>query len=205
MGHLLFTGASGHGKTTLARIIADDMQVRVHHITAYALNKPAEIISLLSSMQTGDILFIDELHRLKPVVEEVLYIAMEDFAIDMLMPDGKPLRLALSPFTLIGATTKIEALTPPLKNRFVYKLHFTDYDAEEKEKILNICLQRFGIILTKSYLASEICTYLTSTPREISNTAKQLHDWLTAHFGIDDLVVTPQRRSQFRKDLQLHE
>ena len=101
LGHILLTGPSGHGKTTLARLIAQDLDVRVHQITAYALNKPAEIISLLNSLGKNDILFIDELHRLKPIVEEVLYIAMEDFAIDMLMPDGKPLRIDLSPFTLI--------------------------------------------------------------------------------------------------------
>ena len=205
LGHLLFTWPSGHGKTTLARIIASDMQVRVHQITAYALGKPAEIISLLNSLQHGDILFIDELHRLKPIIEEVLYVAMEDYSIDMLMPDGKPLRLSLSPFTLIGATTKSESLTPPLKNRFVYKLHFTDYTSEEKQQILLVCLDRLGICLHEPLLAEEMCSYFSSTPREISNTIKQLHDRLIAHHGTDDLLVTPERREQFRHDLQLQQ
>ena len=203
--HTLLTWPSWHGKTTLARLIANDMGVRVHHITAYALNKPAEIISLLNSLQKNDILFIDELHRLKPIIEEVLYVAMEDFSIDMLMPDGKPLRLTLHPFTLIGATTKPEALSTPLKNRFVYKLHFQEYSNEEKEEILTFHCNRLAIILEDTQLSQRICSYVTAVPREIGNLSTQLHDWLIAHYGMHDRLVSYIRREQFRQDLQLQQ
>jgi holliday junction DNA helicase RuvB len=136
LGHSLFTGESGYGKTTLASIIASLMETRVKHITAYAINKPSDMVSLLNTLDTNDILFIDEIHRLRPSVEEVLYIAMEDYAIDMLMPDGTHIRLPLRPFTLIGATTKPESLSIPLKNRFIYDCHFLPYSPSEKEAII---------------------------------------------------------------------
>lgn len=203
--HMLLTWPSGHGKTTLARLIADDRWVHVHHITAYALNKPADIISLLNSLHPHDIVFIDELHRCKPIIEEVLYVAMEDFAIDMILPDGKPLRINLNPFTLIGATTKPEWLSAPLKNRFVYKLHFMEYTAPEKELLLQNQLARLGITIQPPELIQSMCLYSTSVPREIGNLSKQLLDWLMAHFWCDDLHITPQRRNIFRQDLQLQQ
>ena len=88
MGHMLFSGTSGFGKTTMAMIIAKQGNVNIKAVTGYAITKPAEIISILNNLETGDILFIDEIHRLKPNIEEVLYIAMEDFVIDMVMPEG---------------------------------------------------------------------------------------------------------------------
>lgn len=181
------------------------MGVRVHHITAYALAKPADIISLLNSLQPHDILFIDELHRCKPIIEEVLYVAMEDFAIDMLLPDGKPLRIDLHPFTLIWATTKPEGLTAPLKNRFVYKLHFMEYTDTEKGIVLKNQLQRLGITLDPPQLIAEMSPYTTAVPREIGNLSKQLLDWLMAHFWPTDLRLTAQRREIFWQDLQLQQ
>lgn len=166
----------------MARLIGEDMGVRVHHVTAYALTKPADIISLLNSLQPHDILFIDELHRCKPIIEEVLYVAMEDFAIDMILPDGKPLRINLHPFTLVGATTKPEGLAAPLKNRFVYKLHFTAYTAHEKARLLKNQLTRLGIAIQPAELIETMCSYSTSVPREIGNLSKQLLDRLVAHF-----------------------
>jgi holliday junction DNA helicase RuvB len=157
------------------------MGVRVHHITAYALQKPSDIISLLNSLQHNDILFIDEIHRCKPIVEEVLYVAMEDFAVDMLLPDGKPLRLTLAPFTLIGATTKPEALSVPLKNRFVYKMHFTEYTSQEKQALLADCLERCGITVSSPLLLTRILPYTSSVPREIGNLCKQLADRLCVY------------------------
>ena len=87
LGHILFAGPSGFGKTTMANIISKQLGVGVKMITAYAISKPSEIVSILNSLESGDLLFIDEIHRLKPTVEEVLYIAMEDFVIDMVMPE----------------------------------------------------------------------------------------------------------------------
>jgi Holliday junction DNA helicase RuvB len=91
-------------------------------------------------------LFIDEIHRLKPNIEEVLYIAMEDFVIDMVMPEGGNVRIPINPFTLIGATTKSESLSQPIKNRFVYHFHFMEYTQKEKETIIKKYLDKYGII-----------------------------------------------------------
>lgn len=88
LGHLLFSGASGFGKTTMAHLIAHQLGVQIKTITAYAITKPSELVSVLNSLEPNDLLFIDEIHRLKPTIEEVLYIAMEDFVIDMVMPEG---------------------------------------------------------------------------------------------------------------------
>jgi Holliday junction DNA helicase RuvB len=123
----------------------------------------------------------------------------------MILPDGKPLRINLHPFTLIGATTKPEWLTAPLKNRFVYKLHFMEYTAPEKERLLKNQLARMHIRIEPASLISTMCTYSTSVPREIGNLSKQLLDWLVAHFWCDDLCITPQRREIFWQDLQLQQ
>lgn len=101
IGHILFSGPSGFGKTTMSNIIAKQSNVGIKAVTGYAITKPAEIISILNSLEQGDILFIDEIHRLKPNIEEVLYIAMEDFVIDMVMPEGGNVRIPINPFTLI--------------------------------------------------------------------------------------------------------
>ena len=122
--HILLCGASGYGKTTLWSIIAKEYGKDFHIVTWYAINKPAEMISILTNLKEWDIIFIDEIHRLKPAIEELMYIAMEDFAIDMVMPDGWSVRIPLQPFTLIGATTKPEAIADPLKNRFIYNWSF---------------------------------------------------------------------------------
>lgn len=201
--HMLLTWPSGHGKTTLARLVADDMGVRVHHITAYALQKPADIVSLLNSLQVNDILFIDEIHRCKPVVEEVLYVAMEDYAIDMLLPDWKPLRITLHPFTLIWATTKPEMLSIPLKNRFVYKLHFTEYTTHEKQLLLKNWLARYWITLWNNSLLHSIEQYCSPVPREIWNLCKQLFDWLHVHEQSWTLYLDDSSRQLFLLDLQL--
>lgn len=201
--HMLLTWPSGHWKTTLARLVADDMGVRVHHITAYALQKPADIVSLLNSLQKNDILFIDEIHRCKPVVEEVLYVAMEDYAIDMLLPDWKPLRITLYPFTLIGATTKPEMLSIPLKNRFVYKLHFSEYTTQEKQLLLKNWLTRYWITLSNNSLLTSIEQYCSPVPREIGNLCKQLFDWLHVHNTTWTLVLDESNRQLFLRDLQL--
>lgn len=201
--HMLLTWPSGHGKTTLARLVADDMNVRVHHITAYALQKPADIVSFLNSLQPNDILFIDEIHRCKPVIEEVLYVAMEDYAIDMLLPDGKPLRITLHPFTLIGATTKPEMLSIPLKNRFVYKLHFAEYTSLEKKLLLKNWLQRYWITLWNESLLNTIEQYCSPVPREIGNLCKQLFDRLHVHTQHNTLHIDESNRQLFLLDLQL--
>ncbi len=177
MWHILLCWSSGFGKTTIANIIAKQSNVNIKAITWYAINKPAEIITVLNSLEKGDILFIDEIHRLKPNVEEVLYIAMEDFVIDMVMPDGSNVRVPLEEFTLIGATTKSESLTTPLKNRFVYDFHLMDYNDEEKIKIIKKYLDLWGIDYS-DWILDDIRKNVSSTPREIYNFAIKLRDFL---------------------------
>lgn len=182
LGHCLFIGESGYGKTTLAHIVASMMQTRVKVITAYAINKPSDMVSLLNTLDTHDILFIDEIHRLKASVEEVLYIAMEDYAIDMLMPDGTHIRLPLRPFTLIGATTKPESLSQPLKNRFVYDCHFLSYSNEEKKEIIARYLSYEHLNRKNDPTILEtIAAHVSDTPRDIGNFCVMLYDFCSVH------------------------
>lgn len=179
--HCLFTGESGYGKTTLASIVAQYMDTRVKQITAYAINKPSDMVSLLNTLDTNDILFIDEIHRLKPSVEEVLYIAMEDYAIDMLMPDGTHIRLPLRPFTLIWATTKPENLSQPFKNRFIYDCYFLPYSKWEKQEIIKRYLIHEELICEDSEIIEMIEKHVSNTPREIANFCVMLHDFCKVH------------------------
>jgi len=197
--HILFSGESWYWKTTLAQIIANQMWVNIKIVTWYAITKPAEIISILNNLEYWDILFIDEIHRLKPNIEEILYIAMEDFAIDMVMPEWWNVRIPINKFTLIGATTKLESLTAPLKNRFVYKLHFEDYTEEEKKKILKRYLDFYWVQIVEKKLLNEISKFITSTPREIHNFAIMLRDYLIASgFKNNNLILDNQIWREFK-------
>jgi len=175
--HTLFSWPSWFWKTTIANIIAKQMDRNIKAITWYAINKPAEIISILNSLEDGEILFIDEIHRLKPNVEEVLYIAMEDFVIDMVMPDGWNMRIPISPFTLIWATTMPEKLTKPLKNRFVYNHHFMDYTDKEKQQIIKQYLEHYELNFQYDLLF-EIHKKVDAVPREIHNLCVKIRDFV---------------------------
>lgn len=179
LGHILFSGPSGFGKTTLASIVAKQMQSNIKIITGYALSKPSELISVLNSLESWDILFIDEIHRLKPSIEEVLYIAMEDFVIDMVMPEGGNLRLPINPFTLIGATTKPEALSQPMKNRFVYHFHFMEYNTAEKQAIIEQYLDHYHVKITPK-LINQLSKKVASVPREIHNFVIKIRDFVVS-------------------------
>ena len=178
---MLFAGPSGFGKTTLAHIVATEMGKNIKAITGYAISKPAEIISILNSLEEGDILFIDEIHRLRPNVEEVLYVAMEDYVIDIIMPDGENMRIPIVPFTLIGATTKSESLSQPLKNRFVYQFHFMDYSISEKQHIIQTYLDKHAVPLADSLLLDIIHQKVDGVPREIHNMCIKLRDYIVSH------------------------
>lgn len=178
--HILFSGESGHGKTTLAQIIAKELGVNIKIVTGYAITKPSELISILNNIEKGDILFIDEIHRLRPNIEEILYIAMEDFVIDMVMPEWGNVRIPINPFTLIGATTKMESIAGPLKNRFVYKFHFNDYSQEEKIQIIRRYMKLYFIDAVDNII-SMIEEKVESTPREIHNFIVKIRDYLISH------------------------
>lgn len=199
LGHILFSGSSGFGKTTLATIISQQMNTNIKVVTGYALTKPSELVSLLNSLESWDILFIDEIHRIKPTLEEVLYIAMEDFVIDMLMPEWWSIRLPINPFTLVWATTKPESLSQPMKNRFIYHFHFMDYDLEEKKTILDRYLQHYQVNYEPDLL-EKFVQKVESVPREIHNLVIKIRDYLISR---QLPILTSKDREEFLKHSQI--
>ena len=202
MGHMLFSGPSGFGKTTMAMIISKQGNVNIKAVTGYAITKPAEIISILNNLETGDILFIDEIHRLKPNIEEVLYIAMEDFVIDMVMPEWWNVRIPINPFTLIGATTKAESLSQPMKNRFVYHFHFMEYTQTEKETLIKKYLSHYEITIDEN-LVKKLAEKVGSVPREIHNLCIKIRDFVITHSP--DKKLTEHLRGEFLHHSQIEE
>lgn len=198
LGHMLLCWKSWYWKTTLASIVSRKTKSKLHMLTGYAINKPAEMVSLLNTVEKDDVVFIDEIHRLKAPIEEVLYIAMEDYAIDMVMPDGNTVKLPVEPFTLIGATTKSESLSEPLKNRFIYTFHLSPYSYEEKKQIVQRYLTLNNMNLAQSSLLETICSFASSTPREITTLCIQLRDYCIVHNN-DSLTVDTGLREKFVK------
>ena len=136
--HVLLHGSAGLGKTTLAYIIANEMKASVKVTSGPAMERQGDLASVLTNLAKGDVLFIDEIHRLRPAVEEILYSAMEDYAIDIMLgkgPSARAVRLNLPRFTLIGATTKMSLLSSPLRDRFVPVFKFDFYDIEDIKKL----------------------------------------------------------------------
>ena len=199
--HILFSWPSWFWKTTMAHIIAEELDVNNKIITAYAISKPSEIVSILNALEPWDILFIDEIHRLKPNVEEVLYTAMEDFVIDMVMPEGWSIRIPINPFTLIGATTKPEMLSKPMKNRFVYSFHLAEYTNEEKAIIIQRYLQVYWVGYS-SDVPEEIARKVDSVPREIHNLCIKIRDYCIEKWL---KKIDKNELLEFFKHAQIHE
>jgi Holliday junction DNA helicase RuvB len=179
LDHVLLHGPPGLGKTTLATIIANELQVNLRVTSGPVLDKPGDLAGLLTNLQEGDVLFIDEIHRLSPVVEEYLYSAMEDFQIDIMIdkgPSARSVQLTLNSFTLIGATTRSGLLTSPLRARFGIKFHLEYYDHE----ILTGIVKRSAGILNiriDEEAAVEISKRSRGTPRIANALLRRIRDF----------------------------
>lgn len=187
LDHVLFYGPPGLGKTTLAMIIANEMNVHLKITSGPAIEKPGEIAAILNSLSEGDVLFIDEIHRMNRQVEEVLYPAMEDFAIDIMIGKGataRSVRLDLPRFTLVGATTRAGLLTAPLRDRFgvVSRLEF--YTPEELREIITRSAKVLGVKID-SKGAMELARRSRGTPRLANRLLKRVRDFAQIKFDGD--------------------
>ncbi len=179
LDHVLFYGPPGLGKTTLACIIAEEMGVNIKMTSGPAIEKPGDMAAVLNNLQEGDVLFVDEIHRLNRQVEEVLYPAMEDFAIDIMIGKGttaRSIRLDLPRFTLVGATTRAGLLTAPLRDRFgvMHKLEF--YDIDELQSIIIRSASVLGVDIDKAG-AKELARRSRGTPRLANRLLKRVRDF----------------------------
>ncbi len=189
LDHVLLYGPPGLGKTTLSCILANEMGVNIKITSGPAIEKPGELAAILSKLSDGDILFIDEIHRLNRQVEEVLYPAMEDYCIDVVTgqgPDARSYRLSLAHFTLVGATTRVGMLTAPLRDRFgmIHKLEY--YTAEELSLIITNSAIKLGIDISPDG-AYELARRSRGTPRIANRLLKRVRDYAQVKY---DGVIT---------------
>lgn len=185
LDHVLFYGPPGLGKTTLAGIIANEMQVHVKITSGPAIQKPGEMAAILNNLSEGDILFVDEIHRLNRQVEEVLYPAMEDYCIDIMIGKGataRSIRLDLPKFTLVGATTRAGLLSAPLRDRFGVVNHLEFYTHEELKTIILKSAQKLGVEVEEEG-AYELARRSRGTPRLANRLLKRVRDFAQVKYN----------------------
>lgn len=179
LDHVLLYGPPGLGKTTLATIIANEMNVQIRHTSGPAIEKPGDLAAILTALEPGDVIFIDEIHRLHRSVEEVLYSAMEDFCLDIVIgkgPTARSVRVDLPPFTLVGATTRAGMLSAPLRDRFGVLSRLEYYDFEQLKEIVIRTADVFSIGIERD-AAGEIARRSRGTPRVANRLLRRVRDF----------------------------
>jgi len=193
LDHVLLHGPPGLGKTTLSNIISHELGVGFKLTSGPVLDKPGDLAGILTSLEANDVLFIDEIHRLSPIVEEYLYSAMEDFRIDIVIdkgPGAKSIQIELNPFTLIGATTRSGLLTGPLRARFGINCHLEYYDSDVLMKIVQRSARILNIPIMED-AAAEISRRSRGTPRIANSLLRRVRDFaLVKGFGKIDMEIT---------------
>lgn len=194
LDHVLLHGPPGLGKTTLANIITNELGVSLKITSGPVLDKPGDLAGLLTSLQEGDVLFIDEIHRLSPIVEEYLYSAMEDYKIDIMLDKGasaRTVQIKLNPFTLIGATTRSGLLTSPLRARFGIQCHLQYYDTDTLTSIVERSSSILSVPIAHQ-AAHEIASRSRGTPRIANALLRRVRDFamVKTQDGVIDLEIT---------------